>query len=163
MKTQILGQKRKRLYTEFISKFIPKNIKTFIEPFSGSFAVATYLFEDRINENMKFIYNDINYYNLTIYADKIHHLDYKEIFKMYDSVDSVFYCDPPYVSFEHLYDNCQNFNHEELRDEILKLKGKVIISYREHKIISKLYKDFNIHKYNGDNFIFRNEIIITNF
>jgi site-specific DNA-adenine methylase len=159
---EIIGRKRKQLYTEFISKFFPKNFKTYVEPFGGSFAVATYLFEDRISESIKYIYNDINDYKLSIKADKVHHLDYKEIFKMYDSKDTVFYLDPPYYKKEHLYDNCENFNHEELRNEIKKLKGKIILSYENNPYICELYKDFNIYKYEGEKFIFRNEIIITN-
>ena len=136
---RFIGQKQKKYYTEFISKFIPDNMKTYIEPFGGSFAVATYLFEERISEPIKYIYNDINIYNIDIKADKVHHLDYKEIFKMYDSEDAVFYLDPPYISYEHLYDGCQNFDHEELRDEIKKLKGKVILSYSDHRRIYSLY------------------------
>lgn len=159
-----IGQKRKQYYTEFISKFLPKNIKTYVEPFGGSFAVACYIIEEDIeNSPERFIYNDINRYDMNIYADKVHHLDYKEIFKMYDSEDTIFYLDPPYYKKEHLYDGCENFNHEELRDEIKKLKGKVVLSYEDKPYIRKLYKDLNIHLYDGERFNFRYELIITNF
>ena len=158
---RFIGQKRKQYYTEFISRFLPKEIKTYVEPFAGSFAVATYLFEDRITEPIKYIYNDINDYKLDIKADKVHHLDYKEIFKMYDSEDTVFYLDPPYYKKEHLYENSENFDHEQLRDEIKKLKGKVILSYEDRPYIRRLYKDFNIHLYGGDRMNFRYELIIT--
>lgn len=160
---KFIGQKQRKYYTEFISKFIPDNMNTYIEPFGGSFAVATYIAEDVTKKTKKFIYNDINRYDMIIYTDKIHHLDYKEIFKMYDSEYAVFYLDPPYISYEHLYEGCENFDHEELRDEIKKLKGKVILSYRDHRRIYSLYKDFNINKYNGDRFIFRNELLILNY
>lgn len=161
---KFIGQKRKQLFTEFILKFLPKNIETYIEPFGGSFAVACYIIEDNIETSPKrIIYNDINRYDMNIYADKVHHLDYKEIFKMYDSEDVVFYLDPPYYKKEFLYENSENFNHEELRNEIKKLKGKVILSYENNEYIKKLYKNFNINLYDGENFIFRNELIITNF
>jgi site-specific DNA-adenine methylase len=159
---RFIGQKQKKYYTEFISKFIPDNINTYIEPFGGSFAVATYIAEDVTKKTKKIIYNDIIRYDMVIYADKVHHLDYKEIFKMYDSEDVVFYLDPPYYGKEFLYDNSDNFNHEELRNEIMNLKGKVVLSYEDCPFIRNLYNGFNINLYDGENFIFRNELIIIN-
>jgi len=161
---KIRGFKRKQLYDEFISKFIPENINRYVEPFAGSFAVGTYILYDKPPKLL--IYNDINKYNIDILADAIHHLDYKEIFKMYDSEDTVFYLDPPYYQKEQAYVGCENYTkdfHIELHNEIKKLKGKVIMSYEDRRFIMDLYKDFNIHTYKGDNRIFKYEIIITNF
>lgn len=162
-----IGGKRLKLYNEFISKFIPKNIETYVEPFAGSFAVACYIVEERLNNSpKKFIYNDINDYDFTVYADKVHHLDYKEIFKMYDNTDTVFYCDPPYYKKEFLYNGCKDYTkqfHIELHDELKKLNGKIVLSYEENRFILDLYKDFNIHRYDGNTQIFRKELIITNF
>lgn len=159
---RFIGEKRKGLYKEFISLYLPNNIKTYVEPFGGSFAVATYLFEDRINESIKYIYNDINDYGLDIKADKIHHLDYREIFKMYDSPDTLFYLDPPYYGKEFLYKGCDNFDHLALRDSIKELEGKVIMSYNNKRYILNIYEGFEIIKYKGDNFLFRDEILILN-
>lgn len=33
---RFIGQKRKQLYTEFISKHFPEKIKTYVEPFGVS-------------------------------------------------------------------------------------------------------------------------------
>lgn len=160
------GQKRKKLYTEFISEHIPDNIKIYVEPFAGTFSIACYLFEERQNngtEPKKIIYNDINKYDFTIFADKVHHLDYKEIFDLYDSEDTFFYLDPPYYKKEFLYDGCEGYTkqfHIELRDNIKKLKGKFLLSYNNDKFITDLYKDFNIIYYTGKNKLFEKEILI---
>ena len=158
----IKGFKRKRLYDDLIEQFIPSNIKIYVEPFAGSFVVNTYI----TPKPELSVYNDIKTYsNLNIDADKIYHKDYKEIFKLYDSEDTVFYLDPPYYGKEDFYD-LPRFDidfHKELHDEIKKLKGKVILSYEGVNFIFKLYEDMNIHTYQGESKILTNEIIITNF
>jgi site-specific DNA-adenine methylase len=159
---KFFGKKLKKFFVEELSKFIPDNIETYVEPFAGTFSVACYLFEERLEKSpKKFIYNDINDYNFTIYADKVHHLDYKEIFKLYDSENTVFYLDPPYYKKEFLYDGCEEYTedfHIELKEEIDKLKGIVVLSYFNDKFTTNLYKDYNIHKCSGK---FKNELIIT--
>jgi site-specific DNA-adenine methylase len=159
---RFIGKKTKNIYTEFISKYIQKNISIYVEPFGGSFAISTYL----ENKPDLMIYNDINTYDININADHIHHLDYKDIFDMYDSPDAVFYIDPPYFLKEFYYDGCENYTkdfHVELKEKINNLKGKVIISYESKSFILKLYSDYNIYRYNGTDPILKNEIIITNF
>lgn len=161
-----LGQKRQKLYSEFISQYIPDNIKIYVEPFGGSFSVAMYLIAERLNYNTSpktLIYNDINKYDTIIYADKIHHLDYKEIFEKYDSADTFFYLDPPYYKKEFIYNGCEDYTknfHLELFEYIKKLKGKFLLSYNNDKFIIELYKDFNVIYYTGNNKIFKNEILI---
>lgn len=160
---RLIGQKREKHYSEFIIEFFPKNFKTYVEAFGGTFAVASYLDNDRNDNDITYVYNDINQYDCIIIADEIHHLDYKEIFKKYDAIDTVFYLDPPYFNKEFYYENSENFDHEELREELKKLKGTIILSYEDKKYIRNLYnKDFFIHKYGGNNMIFRNELIISN-
>jgi len=161
---KFLGQKRRKLYSEFISEHIPDNILVYVEPFAGSFSVAIYLLEEREEDSPeKFIYNDINRYDTIIYADKIHHLDYNEIFEMYDNENTFFYIDPPYYRKEFIYEGCSDYTkqfHIKLRDNIKKLKGQFLLSYNNEKFITELYKDFNIIYYKGENILFRNEILI---
>lgn len=158
----IKGFKRRRLFTELIEQFIPTQIKIYVEPFAGSFIVKSYITPKPIIS----VYNDIKTYsNLNIDADKIYHKDYKEIFKQWDCVDTVFYLDPPYYGKEDFYD-LPRFDidfHQELHDEIKNLEGKVIMSYEGVNHILKLYEDMNIHTYQGDSKILKNEIVITNF
>jgi site-specific DNA-adenine methylase len=158
----LIGEKRKQYYNDFISKFIPSEFSTYVEAFGGTFAVGRFLSSERSSQ-INYIYNDINLYEFEIDADKIHHLDYKEIFKIYDNENTVFYLDPPYYRKEFYYTGCENFKHEELRDELINLKGKVILSYEDCRFIRNLYHDFNINLYDGDNKIFQHELIITNF
>ena len=158
-----IGGKRKLLYDQFISKFIPDDIKVYVEPFGGSFAVSKYL----KNIPKLLVYNDMNYYpDENIIADKIHHTDYKEIIKRYDSKDTVIYIDPPYFKKEFLYEGCERYGEEfhiTLKWFFMSIKGKAIMSYENHPFILELYSDFDIHKYEGERKNFRNEIIITNF
>jgi len=166
---KFLGQKRKKLYQEFISKYIPDNIEVYVEPFAGSFSVAHYLLNERFSEYYdilpkKYIYNDINNYNINILADEIHHLDYKEIFKLYDSEQTFFYLDPPYYKKEFIYDGCENYTkdfHIELKNEIEKLKGNFALSYEDNTFIRELYSNFNINLYPGTNKLFKKELIIV--
>lgn len=151
-----LGSKKKRFYKEELIKFIPKDIQIYVEPFGGSFAVAGF-----INKPFLSVYNDINTYDLKIKADYIHHLDYKEIFKLYDDEDTVFFLDPPYFKLEYLYVGCEDYTkdfHIELKKEIDKLKGTVIITYNNDRFIKSLYEGYNIHRCQG---IYHKEIIIT--
>jgi DNA adenine methylase len=48
---------KNRMGTNFISRYIPTNIKTYVEPFSGSFGIY---FQTDFNPNTKIIYNDVN-------------------------------------------------------------------------------------------------------
>lgn len=150
------GSKKKRFYDAELINFIPKDIKIYVEPFGGSFSVAGFIDKPYLS-----VYNDINIYDLKIVADKIHHLDYKEIFKLYDSEDTVFFLDPPYFKLEYLYDGCEDYTkdfHIELKNEIDKLKGTVIITYNNDRFIKSLYNDYNIHLCQGR---YYSEIIIT--
>jgi len=156
----IYGYKKRELFDSFISKFIPENIEIYCEPFGGNFSVFNYL----PNKPKVSIYNDINTYNTKINADFIYHLDYKEIFKMYNTENVVWYLDPPYYTREFLYNGCENYTkdfHIELKSEIEKLKGKIILSYEDKPFIRNLYKGFQIHKYEGNKHIFNRELIIT--
>lgn len=64
-----LGEKTK--FSDFIIPNIPTNISTYVEPFGGMFGIY---FSLNINEmnNVKFVYNDLNYlnYNLFNYLKK---------------------------------------------------------------------------------------------
>ena len=93
------GQKNKRIFKKILYKFFPQEIHTYVEPFGGTFNIGNFLGKV---PKVK-VYNDINTYPINIQADYVHHLDYKEVIKMYDSVNSVFYLDPPYYGKEYLY------------------------------------------------------------
>jgi site-specific DNA-adenine methylase len=158
--SEILGRKwRKEYYNVLIEPHLPNPIKTYVEPFAGSFSIG-----NRISSDIK-VYNDIIVYDglNTLKVDNIEHLDYKECILKWDSVDTVFYLDPPYYGKENWYGmeaNNEQF-HKELKETLSNVKGKWIMNYESCYFIEKLYRGFNIYDYNGSN-RFIKDITITN-
>ena len=151
--------KNKYIVKNYIEKYIPENIKIYVEPFGGKFNVFNNL--NIVPETV--IYNDINYYDIQINANEIYHKDYKEIIDKYNYNETFFYFDPPYLNKEYLYNKCEKLTREfhiELRDNLKLIKGKFLLSYNNHNFIKFLYEDFNIIEIK-DNRI--DEILILNF
>ena len=74
--------------------------------------------------------------------------DFVRIFEAYDSEDTLFYCDPPYVKLARrdrkgdIYmEEMTNERHEELVDILLNVKGKVMLSGYSNKIYERLEKN----------------------
>ena len=91
----------------------------------------------------------------------IEHRDILKIIEKYDTEDTFFYLDPPYVhstrSSDQKYEvEMSDDQHREMIDLILKSKGKFLISGYNHDIYNKLedngYKriDFNSVNVNSD-------------
>lgn len=157
----IAGQKTKRIYRELISKHLPSDMEnwTYVEPFGGTFAINSFL---KTKPKLS-IYNDINQYDFvdTIVADEKHFMSFEDIIDLYDSENTVFYCDPPYFKKEYLY-KLDMFAHQQLMEKLSTIKGRFVLSYEKCDYITKLYKNFNINQYAGDYLILRNEMVITN-
>jgi len=66
---------------------------------------------------------------------QIENLDYVEVLGKYDSEDTFFYCDPPYVDVGDDYYQTEDggFNHSRFVDSLHDLEGKWIVSY-DHNI-----------------------------
>ena len=77
---------------------------------------------------------------------QIENRDYRKIFEIYDSEDTFFYCDPPYVKdvrksyYNYRYEFTLE-DHKEFVERVLKLKGMVLISGYEHPIYERLEKE----------------------
>jgi DNA adenine methylase len=94
---------------------------------------------DRLPESRKrFTRNDPTYFgrrfDLTHQPDlddpvKIENEDYKEILARYDSPETLFYLDPPYVGTENYYQETSGFDHDELVSRVTGLEGEFILSY----------------------------------
>lgn len=73
---------------------------------------------------------------------QIEHYDFRKIFETYDTKDTFFYCDPPYVSETRSggkYDyEMSHGDHEELLQILIKIKGKVLLSCYDHKMYNIL-------------------------
>ncbi|MCK1999907.1 DNA adenine methylase [[Brevibacterium] frigoritolerans] len=74
-------------------------------------------------------------------------LDFREIIKRYDSPESFFYIDPPYIGRENYYKGgFSESDHIELADMLRNIKGKALVSYYPDPLIDSLYSDWRIEK-----------------
>ena len=74
--------------------------------------------------------------------------DWSDIFKSYDSFDTVFYCDPPYIG-QHIgmyQDYFSEQNHVDLLDTVMQTDGFVAVSSYENELYDS-YKWDEIHKW----------------
>lgn len=72
----------------------------------------------------------------------IENKDCVDLIKQYDREHSFFYLDPPYYDAEAVYLNIDGFvdkDHIRLRDALLSIDGKFILSYNDHERIRELY------------------------
>jgi DNA adenine methylase len=90
-------------------------------------------------------------YKLSHYSEyfkriKISNIDYKEVLKQLDSENTFFYLDPPYVGFENYYINntFKGESHNELSNELKKLKGKWLLSYYKFDKLEEWYSNYKV-------------------
>ena len=78
-------------------------------------------------------------------------LDYQECIRRYDSEDTLFYCDPPYLNAEGYYGK-GNFNHEDhhaLARLLNGAKGKAMVSHYANRLYDDLYKGWHRYEYSS--------------
>ena len=104
----------------------------------------------------------------------IENLSYHELIPKYDSPDTLFYLDPPYLAanktkyYKYVFGDG---DHDRLADLCHEIKGKFILSYEDHPRIRTKYADFFIHttpevvvsSSNKEKKDVIRELIITNF
>jgi len=63
----------------------------------------------------------------------VHNKDFEHFIKLMDAPDTFFYCDPPYYGTEDYYDGVvfEDGDHERLRDLLLSIDGKFLLSYND--------------------------------
>ena len=107
----------------------------------------------------------------------IENLDFRELFHRYPPRDDDFwYLDPPYVVagergdyYVHSLDMNDHDALYEMCKKIDEANGKFMVSYDDHSLVHKLYKNYNILKipikYSGQlhGNDYKNEIVITNY
>jgi DNA adenine methylase len=78
----------------------------------------------------------------------IESLDFEEIINKYDSENTLFFLDPPYLCTEFYYStNDLSFKYEDhvrLLNLIKNIKGKFILTHYENELYTKELKDFNV-------------------
>jgi len=166
----MIGSKyNKKLYKNLIEKSIPSNINLYVEPFGGGFGLYK-LIGEKVNIA---IYNDINTetYNQVVKEFSgngknisFYNLDYKIIFELFDSIDTLFYVDPPYYKkYYYEYNFESDEQHIELFNILKNIKGKFLLSYQDREFITELYKGYNIDKFTGLDMHLKPEITIKNY
>ena len=72
----------------------------------------------------------------------IENQDFEVLIKHYDSPGSFFYCDPPYFATESYYKDVgfTKKDHIRLRDTLVGIKGKFLVSYNDCPEIRELWK-----------------------
>ncbi len=108
----------------------------------------------------------------------IENKDFEKLIGQYDRPVSFFYLDPPYFETEKYYKNIgedgfQEKDHIRLRDTLMKIEGKFLLSYNDCEYIRDLYDGPNIHiksftrinniKQRYDNGSQFSEILIANY
>jgi len=87
---------------------------------------------------------DLPYIHARLMQVQIENRDFRELIPIYDTPDTLFYCDPPYVPdtrrdgwYKH---EVSLEDHQELVELLLKVKGKALLSGYRHKVYEPLEK-----------------------
>ena len=83
-----------------------------------------------------------NVYKDALKGVKIYNKDYKFLISKYDSPNTFFYLDPPYMGSSKSHYNFPAFDIKELLEIMSKIKGKFLISYNYDKDIETLAKQY---------------------
>lgn len=72
--------------------------------------------------------------------------DFEQLIRHYDRAEALFYCDPPYHATEKYYQNIgeKGFTEEDhirLRDALLSIDGKFLLSYNDDAFVRELYNN----------------------
>lgn len=105
----------------------------------------------------------------------IENRDFEKLIRQYDRPVSFFYCDPPYFATENYYKDVgfTEADHIRLRDTLLQISGKFLVSYNDCSEIRELWDKPDIHmeeisrlnnlaqRYDGG--CMYNELLISNY
>lgn len=72
--------------------------------------------------------------------------DYAKVIAEYDSPDTFFYLDPPYEGSSKSTSEYEDINLEELRNILLNIKGKFLMSLNNSQTTRKLFNVFHVSK-----------------
>ena len=111
-----------------------------------------------------------NIFNDRLKDTSIYNKDFKSLIKKYDSINTLFYLDPPYENSDKLYTHDQ-LPIKDVYDAVKNIKGLFIISYNNSKEAKDLFKDYKIIKIKtkygrgteGGQHNIKTELIITNY
>jgi site-specific DNA-adenine methylase len=160
----MLYGKKNFQFVKTIIEFFDNDLKsssTYVEPFGGTFTVGNILHTKY--RALTYVYNDTQVYDFEsqIKANVIHHMDYKQLIAQYDSPDTFFNLDPPYLGKEQFYGLKSNDYplHTEIKKTFKNIQGKACMTYNNHEFIRGLYDDYKIIDLQGVN---KGQILIIN-
>ncbi|CAM3001118.1 DNA adenine methylase [Hathewaya histolytica] len=101
----------------------------------------------------------------------VENLSFEKIIEKYDREHSFFFCDPPYFETTGYGNEFGEKEHLLLRDKLISLKGKFLLTINDHSQVREWYKDFNIKETEVNYSVSREqkargkykELIITNY
>jgi len=118
---------------------------------------------------IKDIYRDFHVWSKRLKGVCIENMDFKKLIQTYDSPQTLFYLDPPYIGTESYYQTPQGFHidqHIELANILKTIQGKFVLSYNDCEVVRDLYKSFElievetVYSLNGANKKLAKELII---
>lgn len=71
--------------------------------------------------------------------------DFERCIRTWDTEQTLFFCDPPYVGHEDCYQ--VSFDHEDhlrLARTLRSIKGRALVTYYDHRLVRKLYRGWRI-------------------
>ncbi|CAM4398492.1 hypothetical protein PAPH110629_10945 [Paenibacillus phoenicis] len=74
----------------------------------------------------------------------IENRSFEEVLARYDSADTFFYCDPPYLGLSGYLYKFDESDHRKLRELLGGIKGKFLLSINDHPTIREWYAPFVI-------------------
>jgi len=95
------------------------------------------VWKHNINRKMESIYK----YRDRLRSTTIHNLSYQHIIEQYDSPDTFFYLDPPYVNTNVWYKN-PSIDFIQLRHILDNIQGRFILSLNDSPFVRETFKDY---------------------
>lgn len=101
----------------------------------------------------------------------VENLDFSKIIDKYDREYSFFFCDPPYFETAGYNNEFGEEQHLILRDKLINLRGKFLLTINDHEKVREWYKDFNMKEVQVNYSVSKEkkargkykELIITNY
>jgi DNA adenine methylase len=87
----------------------------------------------------------LEYINARLKFAQIECLNFEKCIAKYDTPETLFYLDPPYVDAEKYYKVPFTLeDHKRLAEILKEVKGRFILSYYDHDLVRSLYKGFRV-------------------
>jgi DNA adenine methylase len=124
--------------------YMMKNAFGGFAPPKGTFGTSKKVRQVGVNFDTVYKILDKAHWRLT--NVRIENLDYRKLFKVYDSVDTVFFLDPPYYQMKYYPDSFQDGDFQALSKTLRNAKGKFLMTMNNHKKMRELFKEFHIEE-----------------